>query len=851
MEQQGMQQVSPPLALSDRHLPKSPRFHLLRERLLAPLLLSDCRLSLLYGPAGSGKTTLMADCAREADPNIEVIWLDLHGRTLDRQALFALLHQAIGESEPYRDEERVLERLRQRDRPLWLMLDDFPRAPDTPLDAALSQLLSIQNGALRWWLTARRRPQCGLPRLLMEDQLLIVGPDTLFFNEDEVTAYLAGQDRHEDGQAHRLFEKTRGWCCAVAMYALSAERSTGSQALAAARDDVLSDYLHQEVLDELPAGQARALSALSLLQRFDRDLCASVLADVRALEYFEALRERDLLLPLEPRDAGWFSVHPVLAGVLAGQVESDLAGAVHRRACDWLEAAGELRQAIDHALADGHTERAVRLLEQLSNSHLLDFNQALKIIEWSRTLPVPILHSSADLVLMNALVLCISAQTDKGRLCLALLSNFLPAPNAQKQHQLLTLAQVIRALQALSDGEAAEARYHCQQAIAALGEEDWVLKRICWAILLRQHLFFGELAEAESIVRAELSQVRPQDAPTVEALFDLYASELAEIRGDLLGASQLSERSWRHIDTPPFNQTGIAGRVQLRLGQLMLARGLLTLAEAHFQQGFQIAQAFYDPVAILGLIGRAQIALINDELAKAEYWLDQAEQFAQRRNIAEGIYSNIVGIQRARLYLQNRALPRAEQLLRQILRTYPPTQPRSLALCNQGFLLECERLLAAIESEQGQHAQAQARLLRVLDRARSLGFRGEACETLLALAIVTLDAGAAKEAQTWLQEGLGEAEAMQLRLPLERLQRTRPELFARVDAGTGHNSLLSDREIEVLRLVAEGLSNQEIAEQLFISVFTVKSHVQRLSMKLEVKRRTQAIAKAKSLGILK
>ncbi|WP_043250784.1 LuxR C-terminal-related transcriptional regulator [Pseudomonas knackmussii] len=822
-----------------------------RERLLAPLLLSDCRLSLLYGPAGSGKTTLMADCAREADPNIEVIWLDLHDRLLDRQAFFTLLHHALHATEPYQGEERVLETLRHRERPLWLMLDDFPRAPDSPLDAVLNQLLGIQNSALRWWLAARRRPQCGLPRLLLEDQLLILGPDALFFSEEEVAAYLAGQDHLEEGLAHQLFEQTRGWCAAVAMHTLAEERGTSSgQTLAAARDDVLSEYLHQEVLDELPAAQANTLRALSLLQRFNRDMCAFALAKAQTLEHFDALWERDLLVRLEPRESGWYCVHPVLASLLPSQVESRLASEIHHKACSWLEAAGELRQAIDHALAAGHPERAVRLLERLGSSQILDFNQAFKILEWSRTLPVEILYSSADLVLMNALVLAMSMQTEKGHRCLELLGNFLPAPSAQKQNKLLILAQVVRAFLALADGEAAEARHHARQAIAALGDGDWVLKRVCWAILIRQHLFFGELAEAENIVRTELGHARAQDAPTVEALNELYESELAEIRGELLGACQLSEHSWRRIDVHPYNQTGIAGRVQVRLGQLMLARGLLTFAEAHFQQGYQIAHAFYDPVAFVGLVGRAQIALVNDELTKAEHWLDQAEQLAQRRNIAEGIYRNIIGIQRARLYLQREDLQRAEQLLQDILRAYPTTQTRSQAFCNLGLLLECERMLAAIESERGEHAAAQARLQRVLDRARALGFRGEACEALLALATAAHQAGAAADAQAWLEQGLGEAEAMQLRLPLERLQRTRPELFERVAAPKVQSTLLSEREVEVLQLVAEGHSNQEIAERLFISVFTVKSHVQRLSMKLEVKRRTQAIAKAKSLGIL-
>lgn len=90
---------------------------------------------------------------------------------------------------------------------------------------------------------------------------------------------------------------------------------------------------------------------------------------------------------------------------------------------------------------------------------------------------------------------------------------------------------------------------------------------------------------------------------------------------------------------------------------------------------------------------------------------------------------------------------------------------------------------------------------------------------------------------------------MEFMLPVEYLRRTRPELFELI-AEPRYHGLLTAREVQVLQLVADGCSNQEIAERLFISILTVKSHIQRLSMKLEVKRRTQAVAKAKSLGIL-
>src|SRR5690606_21207589 len=152
-------------------LPPPPRHHVPRQALTELLLREDCRVRLLLGPAGSGKTTLMADCARQAGTT-RVIWLGLGNRTLEQESFYALLHERLTGS-PYRDLQALEAYLLNLHEPLWIMLDDLGDG----LDKALEHLLALRCGQVRWWLATRRRPACNLPRLLIEHELLELGSD--------------------------------------------------------------------------------------------------------------------------------------------------------------------------------------------------------------------------------------------------------------------------------------------------------------------------------------------------------------------------------------------------------------------------------------------------------------------------------------------------------------------------------------------------------------------------------------------------------------------------------------------------------------------------------------------------
>lgn len=826
------------MPLQPAQLPPPPRHHVPRQALTELLLSEDCRVRLLLGPAGSGKTTLMADCARLAGAP-RVVWLSLGN--LGQESFYALLHESLTGS-PYRDLQALEAHLLNLREPLWIMLDDLGNG----LDKALEHLLALRCGQVRWWLATRRRPACNLPRLLIEHELLELGSDALFFTPQELQALLASQGCASDAHSvRRLHEETQGWCAAVSIQLQAVRHGAAAQPLEA--NALFREYLQRELLAELPAALHEALRRLAGIPRFNAGLCTHLQGDGHAQDWIEALQGRGLLVRLASTDSDWFRVLPAIARPLSRQLPKARTRDLHRQACAWLESQGELRLAIDHALESEQPEKAAELLErlyrQMRNSDLLHGHMVGKCLAWAEELPATLLHGTPTLVILNAFIQALALRPQPGEAALARLAHFLPAPNRKQQRQLIASAQVIQATLDHSQGDLARARDNCLQALQYLAPRDWAMRQTCWYILSRQHLFYGELAQAEAVIQEGLKGARAAGVITVETIAELFQAALLEARGELATALQLLD--WRHeqIFHSPYRATGITGRLNIRRGVLRLRCGQPELARQQLVEGYATALDTHDPIAFQALVVLARIAEREGDPERAGRLLLEAEHLVQSRQIAEAVYRSVIDLGMARLLLRQKAHARAEALLARILARHRGEQAPYTPDSGAELRHECERLLARAVAAQGRHREALERLESGLALVRQQGLRAEECEYLLSLAQIGHLAGE-PQARDWLQQGQALAEDMGLLQPLEELRGSSPQP-PKSAAGP-----LSAREIEVLRLVAEGHSNREIGERLFISVFTVKCHVQTLAGKLGVKRRTQAVARAKVLGLL-
>ncbi|SDH64191.1 LuxR C-terminal-related transcriptional regulator [Pseudomonas panipatensis] len=828
-------------------LPRLPPQHVPRPRLRDALLRDDHRLRLLLAPLGSGKTVLMGECARVAPAGTAVVWLALGGRALTGEALCRRLAEALGLA--HSDEASLHAHLRDIQQPLWIMLDDYPREPDSGLDASLDRLLALASPQVGWWLASRRRPACNLARLLLEGELLELDAAALGMDAQELGELLERAGRHWSAELqHALLEHTGGWCAGVRLRLLGLPIESDPPLpaqLAEAGRALLQEYLQREVLDELPEPLADVLCGLARLNR-----CCAALAGYLFEDAPGALSEllaRGACFQAEEGASGWYRVTPMLAAQLA-EMGRTPASSLHRRACQWYSQAGDMHAAFEHSLRAEQPDVAASLLQRLTEEQLLQGHSVERVLRLREELPADLLHSTPRLLILNAWALLFVGRLDEAEALLEHFARFLPMPNEARQRAMLAQWQGLAGMLAHARGRPG-ARELLQGALDELPQEAWAQTLICLSALSQLALADGQLEEARLINREALKLAREQGSRLFEAYLEIDRAYWLEQRGELSRAETLLRRVQESLLELRQGGCAMTGRVQLRRGWLCLRQGREGEARALLQAGLREARRSLDPCAIYGYIGLAMLDARDDDFDSAFNRLLDAERQMQLRHVPETLYRGTLLLASGALSLRRGRPAQAREVLGRVLARYrcdglsaPAATPDLV------FRVECQ--LALAESYDGQPGAALARLSGMLPVLEQQGRMALVCEVWLALAETYALAGQPEQAQLARAEGLELVQRFGLEAALLDARQRQPELFAQA---TGHElpPLLSLRELSVLELIARGCSNLEIGERLFISLHTVKTHARRINGKLGVERRTQAVARAKELGLLK
>jgi ATP/maltotriose-dependent transcriptional regulator MalT len=289
-----------------------------------------------------------------------------------------------------------------------------------------------------------------------------------------------------------------------------------------------------------------------------------------------------------------------------------------------------------------------------------------------------------------------------------------------------------------------------------------------------------------------------------------------------------------------------------------LSQGREAQAARYFETGLQICLRNQDKRVLYGFLGLAQLAANRLDYAQAFVLLRDAERLMQQRRIPDTVYRSVLLQMSCHFWLQQGRPQLAHEALTRVLRHYQGPQARQAPPATLELVPGLEYLLVLTEVYLGQGQMPSARLEALLQWASQRGMSGLQAQLHLALAEIAWLSDNLAGARQSLQEGLALIQRCNLQQALRDLQLRQPRLLEAIGRAEGNEpqematagNRLSQREIEVLRLVAQGNSNQQIADLLFISLHTVKTHARRINGKLGVERRTQAVARAKVLGIV-
>ncbi|NBF11966.1 helix-turn-helix transcriptional regulator [Pseudomonas sp. Fl4BN1] len=837
-------------------MPRLSSHHFSRSRLSTPLLASGARVKLLCAPAGSGKTALLAECLQQAPSPCRVIWLPMAGARQSPEGLCRALATALGLASD--DEASVLEHLAHLQTPAWLFIDDYCRVAAADLDLQLDRLLSIDNPLLTWWLGSRRRPQCNWPRLLLDDLLYALDGPALAFSQSDIEQLLQQLPQPLCAQtASRILQRSGGWCAGVRIALLDGSE-LASQPCKPGRANTLLEYLEHELFSVLPAELAEVWQVLAHMPRFNAELCEHLFGAGEGAQYLRTLQDMACFIEPWEGDADWLQVFPPLTRLMRDEAWPS-GRSWHRRACQWFTVQEDWQSAFEQALLAEEYEVAVSLLEHFSFEFLFQQHNALLLLQLHERQGAELLLGSPQLVGLLVAALLFAGRFEQAGQCMQQMARFAPQPMATGQRQLLARWQAQQGWLLHLGGRMDAARQHFLEALSELDDSAWTIRLLCLSGLTQQALLCGELDVAQAFNREALCLARSQDALLLEGLLELDHAQLLEQRGAPHRAQSLLEQVSERLSRQALRATPLLGRIALRLGRLALRQGDEQEAASYFRSGLEDCLASHDKRALYGFLGQAQLAANQGDYAQAFIRLRDAERLMQQRQVPDTVYRGVLLQVSSQFWLQQRRPELAHEALSRVLRHFRGPQALQAPPATLELIPGIEYLLVLAEVQLGRAQVPIATLQGVLARVRRHGMLGLEAEVQLALAEVAYVQGDATLAAGALQAG--QALVLRCNLPqaLHELRLRQPALVqglerlesvALVEPEVSRNSLLSQRELQVLQLIAQGCSNQQIAAQLFISLHTVKTHGRRIHSKLGVERRTQAVAKAQALGLM-
>ncbi|MBM7061849.1 helix-turn-helix transcriptional regulator [Pseudomonas sp. UL073] len=827
--------------------------HIPRPRLGEALLHAECRLRLLWAPAGSGKSFLLRECAQHCPPEARLHWFDLKDRELGEAGFLQLLADALGLARA--DLAAVQVHLEQQQTPIWLMFDDFPHFYDAHLDSCLNRLLQSSSRQVFWWIASRRRPTCQLARLLLEGELFELGTAELALNFTELAEVLKRQRQTALlPEIDNLLAQTGGWYAGIRLRLHSVEH--GQLLAEEAGNALVKNYLERELLDELPEHWRQALCALACLSSFDAPLCEHLLGMGEGTQLFRQLYECGAFIEALDSNDRQFRVQPVVAAVLATRVAEGPKKALYRRACQWFSGREEVRQAIEYALLADLPEVVASLLQHITQDRLLHGRGMARVLHWRNELPESLLASTPRLLILNAWALALSGRLDDAEECAEQLQRFLPQATARRQREMLAQCQALAAKTAYHRGQAPVPGGDLDAALDHLAEGAWAQRLMLETMNIEMALVEGRMEAFQELNRNAVKLAREHGSLVMEAMLVLQHVQLLKIRGELVRAESLLKRLHTELSNAWDGEPNpLRGRAQLCRGSVLLQLGRYPEAAVCYQAGLQECLDCEDPAAVWGYLGLAELEAAEHDLTQAFARLAEAERLMQYRRITEPVYQDLLVVAYGKLWLREGRYERAADALEKCLQQYRGPDGRKPPYGSAELIQRMELLLALAQTACGRDVTAQIEAM--LQQALAEGRRVLACELWLGLA----EAQYARSQQGLAQRALLDGLALARQIGLADVERCcsqrNPGLMrwgreALSEAGSSAAALLlSQRELTVLEMIARGQSNQEIAENLFISLHTVKSHAQRINIKLGVSRRTQAIVRAKELGLVK
>ena len=785
-----------------------------------------------------------------------------------------------------------------------LVLDDYHAIDAKPVDDALAFVLEHLPPRMHLVIATREDPQLPLARLRARGQLGELRAADLRFTPSEAAEFLEGvmglSLSAEDVAA--LDTRTEGWIAGLQLAALSMQgREDASEFVKAFAGDnrYVVDYLVEEVLQQQPESVRSFLLQTSVLDRLSGPLCDAVTGQEDGRRMLEALERGNLfVVPLDDK-RHWFRYHHLFAEVLYAHLMQERPAqipALHRRASEWYEQNGSAAAAIRHALVAEDFERAADLVE-LAVPAMRRSRQEATLLGWLKALPDELFQFRPVLSVYFAGTLLQSGQLDgvEDRLrdaeCwLDTTGDVSERPEAPSAEMVVVDQEEFRGLPAsiamyragiaLAHGNVSETVTYARRVLDLAPEDDHFRRGAAAALLGLASWTRGDLEAAHRSYAEGMAHLQKAGNISDAVGGAMTSADIRVAQGRLREAMRTYDHALRLA--AEHGDPVMRGTADMYVGMAELHREYDDLHAATkylLRSKEQGERTGFPQYPYRWRVAMARIREAHGDLNGALDLLDEAE-----RLYVSDFHPNVrpIAALKARVWVAQGRLGEALDWARE----------RSLSAHDDlGYLREFEHItlarviLARYKSDRADHLMLEATglLERLLQAAEAGGRLGSAIEILVLQALAHEAQGDIPHALEPLERALALAEPvcyvrvfvdeggpMAQLLSEAAVRGITPDYTARLLAAFDAEGRidsddsprlaapasqpliepLSDRELEVLRLVAQGLSNREIGERLFLALITVKGHNRNTFRKLQVRRRTEAVARARELALL-
>ena len=781
-----------------------------------------------------------------------------------------------------------------------IVIDDYHLIDSKPVHDVINFMIEYLPSTIHLVITGRADPPLPISRLRVQGELNEVRTSQLRFTKKELTTLLndlMGFDLSPDGIA-ALEARTEGWIASLKLAALSMQgRKDRPEFISefSGSHRYVIDYLVDEVMARQPEEVQTFLLRTSILDRFCAPLCEFVAGISKDIAIIEFLDHSNLfLVPLDDHRE-WYRYHHLFADFLSQRLrESEREGIpeLHRRASQWFENEGLVDEAIQHALAAGDFESATRLVDGIA-ADLVMRRESFKLVKFVEQLPSDMCRGYPMLCIWHAWALLFMGQMQKVEPVLS----FVEA-NSQKMPGVPDpgFITAVRAVLANQEGDLLKSLRLSEQALEEMSTASpdritLILRGTIVIWLGLNHRLLGNFDTARQLFM-QAAELNEKAGNFYAAFLSLeLLAELAVVCGQLHQALELYTsglrlaQNWKNTGGKPQRLIAAAGP-QLGIGRVLYQWNDLDGAAAHIWHSAELFElgdiwGTKDSYTMLAYLRQAQ-----GEFETSAELFSKVIAIKDTIIVRRSSTTDLPSLAKLAILL-GRARPEMDYLLTEVRRlverrgvsaddevdfSSPADYPREFDYSELAYLLIAK----------GRAAEALPLLTRLLEAAITMERHGDEIRYLVMIALAQHALGNTQAALDSLRRALilaepqgyvrlfvDEGRPMAELLRLAVSHRVSPDYAGKLLAAfPGHvqdaipidkertaqaqllAEPLSEREIEVLRLMAEGYKYQEIAARLVVSINTVRHHTRNVYGKLDANNRTQAIGKARALNLL-